>query len=150
MINQLASVSLTALAAPSLASPNARNQPEFDQAKLTQLQALFQPVASIANELDAKMKLEVEDRAKDFESIFLSLMIKEMRSSMTTEGEGLFAGENSDTMGGMFDMFMGKHLADAQPLGLFNALESYVKRSSLPNRIPVPPDISTMELPSTI
>lgn len=71
-------------------------------------------------------KERIEQVASDFESVFLSLLLKEMRNTLDQENGGLFGGEGSDTMGGMFDMFMGKHLADASPLGISNAVESYL------------------------
>ncbi len=54
--------------------------------------------------------------ADAFESVFISLLIKQMRE--TTGEEGLFAGDNSDTFGGMFDMFMGQHLAKSSNIGI--------------------------------
>ena len=71
---------------------------------------------------------ELEQIGRDFESIFFSLMLKEMRSSISgEEGGGLFAGEGSDTYGGMFDMFIGQHLADNAELGIGSQIESYLK-----------------------
>lgn len=54
--------------------------------------------------------------ADAFESVFISMLVKQMRQ--TTGDEGLFAGDNSDTFGGMFDMFMGQHLAKASNIGI--------------------------------
>ena len=55
-------------------------------------------------------------------------MLKEMRNSISgEEGGGLFAGEGSDTYGGMFDMFLGQHLADNAELGIGSQIESYLK-----------------------
>ncbi|MEZ6095535.1 MAG: rod-binding protein [Pirellulaceae bacterium] len=50
------------------------------------------------------------------DSIFLSMMIKELRGS--SEDGGLFAGEGSDVYGGMFDMMMSQAMSKSQPLGL--------------------------------
>ena len=52
----------------------------------------------------------------DFESIFTSMMLKELRKTNGEEG-GLFSGDGSDTYGVMFDMFMGQHLATAGGIG---------------------------------
>jgi flagellar protein FlgJ len=49
-------------------------------------------------------------------------MLKEMRNTLDQENGGLFAGEGSDTYGGMFDMYMSQHLAKSQPLGIGNAV----------------------------
>ncbi|MEL7497674.1 MAG: rod-binding protein [Planctomycetota bacterium] len=74
-------------------------------------------------------KSEIEKIASDFESMFVSLMLKEMRNTLDSEGGGLFAGEGSDSYGGMFDMFMGQHLAEAKPLGIADAIETYLNRA---------------------
>jgi len=62
---------------------------------------------------------------QDFEAMFLSMMLKQMRS--TIGGEGLFAGDASDTYGSMFDMFMGQHLAQTGGLGISQMLETYTR-----------------------
>lgn len=68
----------------------------------------------------------IESAGTEFESVFLSMMLKEMRNSL--EGGGFFGEESSDTYGGMFDMFIGKHLAQSRPLGIADMLlEQYQK-----------------------
>ena len=52
---------------------------------------------------------------RQFESLFLTQIIKEMRQ--TLEPDGLFGKDGGDVMGGMFDMFLGKHLAGGLGLG---------------------------------
>jgi Rod binding domain-containing protein len=62
----------------------------------------------------------------EFEGVFLSLMLKEMRN--TLEDGGFFGEETSDTYGGMFDMFIGQDMAAASPLGIAEMmLENYSK-----------------------
>lgn len=89
------------------------------------------PVANQPTQSDAssiKSQAEMESVGKDFEGVFLSMMIKEMRN--TLDG-GFFGEEASDTYGGMFDMFIGQHLADSKPLGVADMLlEQYRKMSS--------------------
>ncbi len=51
----------------------------------------------------------------EFESVFLSMMLKEMRKSLD---EGFFGGDSSDSFGGMFDLFIGQHLAQSNPTGI--------------------------------
>jgi Rod binding domain-containing protein len=58
----------------------------------------------------------VEETGKQFEALFLSMMLKEMRQAL--EPEGLFAGDVGDVQGGLFDFYMGKHLADSGGVGL--------------------------------
>lgn len=54
--------------------------------------------------------------SKEMESLFVSLMLKEMRHA-GAEG-GLFPGDSSDTLGGMFDMYLGNYIAEAGGIGL--------------------------------
>jgi len=71
-------------------------------------------VKSAARDLakSAKMDKAIEQ----FEGVFMSMMIKQLRESGS--GEGLFPGDASDTYGGMFDSFMGDHLAQSSETGL--------------------------------
>lgn len=62
---------------------------------------------------------------EEFEAVFVSLMLKQMRSSMTEDG--LFGGDSSDTYGGIFDLYMGKHIAGSQPLGIGEMIKSYTE-----------------------
>ena len=88
----------------------------------------------------AKTRLEqeaknaaIEEASSEFESVFLSLMLKEMRNTLDSEEGGLFGGDGSDTYGGMFDMFMGQHLSEASPLGIGDAIKTHlVELSNLP------------------
>lgn len=73
-----------------------------------------------------KSSEEMADLASEFESVFLSLLLKELRQSLD---EGFFGGETSDSMGGMFDMFIGKHLAEASPLGIGNMVTDQLSDS---------------------
>lgn len=71
----------------------------------------------------------VSSTASEFESIFLSMMLKEMRNTLEQGEGGMFGGEGSDTFGGMFDMFMGQHMAESNPLGIGNAIDKYMQNS---------------------
>ena len=64
---------------------------------------------------------------EDFESVFISMMLKEMRNSL--EGGGFFGEESSDTFGGMFDMFIGKHVASTTPLGIADIVANSYQRN---------------------
>ncbi len=55
--------------------------------------------------------------AKQFESLFVSMLVKEMRQTSSGE-EGMFPGDSSDTYGGIFDMYMGQHIAENGGLGM--------------------------------
>ena len=82
---------------------------------------------------DSRKSTKSEKAIKDFESLFLSMMIKELRQ--TSSGEGLFAGDASDTYGGMFDMFLGNELAEGKGLGLESVFRSSNAISQLEERI---------------
>jgi Rod binding domain-containing protein len=57
-----------------------------------------------------------EDVASRFEGVFWSMLTKEMRESLEP---GVFLGEDTgDVLGGMFDLYMGEHLAQGQTLGI--------------------------------
>lgn len=60
-------------------------------------------------------KAAMEQVAKEFESVFVSLLLKEMRGTLE---EGFFGQESSDVLGGMFDQFLGQHIAASSPFGL--------------------------------
>lgn len=66
---------------------------------------------------DAASSERVKSMAKEFEATFLSMLLKEMRQTLDEDG-GLFPGDTGDVQGGLFDMFMGQHLADAGGIGV--------------------------------
>lgn len=51
----------------------------------------------------------------ELESLLTSLLVKELRQ---TAGQGLFADDQADTLGGLFDMTLGQFLAEQGGLGL--------------------------------
>lgn len=80
-----------------------------------------------ANAIQDMERAQVEKLGQEFEGVFLSFLLKEMRN--TVEG-GLFAGDSSDTYGGMFDMFLGQNLAKSKPLGISDMLvQKYEKQN---------------------
>lgn len=62
-------------------------------------------------------RLNIADAAREAETMFLSLLLKEMRQSLDAE-ESLFAGDKGDVYGGLFDFLMSRHLAENGGLGL--------------------------------
>lgn len=85
-------------------------------------------VSSASRAVDSNASLDrgVDPRigrtARDFESTFLSLLMKEMRQTLDPDG-GLFPGDAGDVQGGMFDLFLSQHLADAGGFGLAAVIE---------------------------
>ena len=64
---------------------------------------------------------DIEQAATDFESVFVSMLLKSMRSSL---GEGgFFSSDKSDSYGGIFDLYLGKHLASSDALGIGRLVE---------------------------
>ncbi len=78
---------------------------------------------------DSGKSEKVQKVIEEFEGVFMSMMIKQLRE--TDSGEGFFPGDHSDTYGGMFDMFMGKHLARGAQTGLESLFESATAKSQL-------------------
>ncbi|QEG23382.1 rod-binding protein [Mariniblastus fucicola] len=86
--------------------------------------------AGKSSESDA-MLAKMESLGQEFEGVFLSLMLKEMRN--TLEDGGFFGEETSDTYGGMFDMFVGQDMAKSSPLGIADMLvKNYSRQQSNP------------------
>ncbi|OYP35229.1 rod-binding protein [Rhodopirellula sp. MGV] len=80
---------------------------------------------SIGNGFAASAQ-NMEQVGNEFESVFVSMLLKEMRNSLD---EGFFGGESSDSFGGMFDMFIGKHLAESNAIGIGQMLaEQYASQ----------------------
>src|SRR5437868_4981414 len=63
--------------------------------------------------------------ADAFENMFSSMLIKQMRQ--TLDG-GLFGNDPSDVLGGLFDHFMGSHVAQAGGLGVGEMIRSQLER----------------------
>ena len=77
----------------------------------------------------------VQKVGEDFEALFFSMMLKVMRESISSESDsGLFAGEGSDTYGGMFDTFIGKHMATTGQLGLADMVVQSLMNKSPENQ----------------
>jgi len=73
----------------------------------------------------------VEALARQFEEVFVTLLLKQMRQSIS--GDGLFPGDRSDTLGGLFDQQMAAHISHHRGLGLAESLQSYLQRSTSPS-----------------
>ena len=74
------------------------------------------PLTSIPAAIDVPSTASPAAVARQVEGLFASLLLKEMRGD---GGEGgLFGGDSSDVLGGMFDQYMGQAIADAGGLGL--------------------------------
>ena len=86
--------------------------------------ALQAQTESLAEGLVQASPEQVQEIASDFESLFISLLLKEMRQ--TLDG-GFFGGDGADVYGGIFDMTMGRHLAESKILGVGDMITRYVE-----------------------
>ncbi len=64
----------------------------------------------------------VDSVLKEFEGVFVSMMLKEMRK---TVGKGFFGGDKADAIGGLFDMTLGDEISRNGGLGIAAALSRY-------------------------
>jgi Rod binding domain-containing protein len=87
---------------------------------------------------ESQKSVRAQDAIEKFEGLFMSMMIKQLRE--TSFGDGLFPGDASDTYGGMFDMFMGDHLARTADLGIEQLFRSSFALKQLEEH--VRPDLS--------
>jgi flagellar protein FlgJ len=69
-------------------------------------------------------KTAIPALARQFESVFMAQLVKEMRQ--TLEPDTLFGNDPGDVYGGIFDLFMGNHLAKAGGIGLAKVLERHM------------------------
>ncbi len=56
-----------------------------------------------------------EEVAQSFESVFASMLVKEIRSTLS---EGLFGSEQSDVFGGLFDLHIGQAMTEGRGMGI--------------------------------
>jgi peptidoglycan hydrolase FlgJ len=70
----------------------------------------------------------IAETGQQFESLFLSMILKEMRQ--TLGDEGLFPGDPGDVQGGLFDLYLGKHMAESGGVGLADALKRLIQPAS--------------------
>lgn len=63
----------------------------------------------------------VRQAATEFEANFLGMLLKQMRDTLEPDG-GLFPGDTADVQGGLFDLYLGRHLAESGGVGMAAAL----------------------------
>jgi peptidoglycan hydrolase FlgJ len=71
-----------------------------------------------------------QDAGKKFEGMFASMLLKQMRQSLTDHG--LFGHDPSDVLGGLFDHFMGQHIAERGSLGIGNMIQAQIEKRGDP------------------
>lgn len=79
------------------------------------------------------------DTAREMEATFLTMLLKEMRQTLDTDGDGgLFPGDTGDVQGGLFDLYLGKHLADSGGFGLAAAIDRQLRTPHAADHRPPP------------
>ena len=66
--------------------------------------------------------------ATDFEGLFTSQLLKEMRKSL--DPETMFGSDPGDVYGGMFDQFIGQQMAQSGGIGIAKMVRETLKRES--------------------
>ena len=102
-------------------------QVQQTQSQFEQLKQQLKAGEAVSESSTQTASNSIDKAATDFESVFISLILKSMRSTLDESQGGLFAGDNSDTFGGMFDMFMSKHLSETSPIGVGSAIKNYLE-----------------------
>lgn len=97
----------------------------------TPMDGIAEPdLQSLSARVRAGDKNAIPALGRQFESVFLSQLFKEMRQ--TLEPDGMFGHDAGDALGGIFDMMMGKFVAGAGGIGLAAVFSRQLSRS-LPN-----------------
>jgi Rod binding domain-containing protein len=65
--------------------------------------------------------------AQGFESMFASLLLKQMRQ--TLDSDTMFGKDTGDVIGGLFDHFLGQHLARSGSLGIGAMVNRYLSQA---------------------
>lgn len=73
-----------------------------------------------AGELSTLGGRSTAEAVQQFEAVFVSLVLKQMRQSFA--GEGWIPGDNGDIVGGLFDQYLGQHISDSGGFGLAASL----------------------------
>jgi Rod binding domain-containing protein len=76
--------------------------------------------------------------AKDFESLLMGQLLKQMRQS-AAQGGGMFGSDPGDVYGGLFDFFMGKHIANSGGLGIAASIQRQIQHTQRDDHTPATP-----------
>ena len=77
----------------------------------------------------ANSKASPKEAGHAFESLFASVLIKQMRQTLSKD-QGLFGHDPSDVLGGLFDHFMSQHIAQKGSLGIAAMIEKHLAKVS--------------------
>ena len=69
-----------------------------------------------------------KDVGNQFEAVLMTTLVSTMRKS--SFGEGLFPGDKSDTLGGLFDMMIAGQIADTGGIGVQDMVNDFLAKAS--------------------
>jgi Rod binding domain-containing protein len=72
--------------------------------------------------------------AQGFESMFATMLSKQLRQSL--EPDTMFGKDHGDVLGGLFDHFMGQHLAKSGALGIGAMVAQHMPQTRVTNDRP--------------
>lgn len=90
---------------------------------------LAAPLPQVAPRAGA-VQVDPRTAAVELEGLFVSLLLQQMRQ--TVGGEGMFPGDASDTYGGLFDLYLGRQLAESGALGVGDMVAKYLEADRQP------------------
>lgn len=91
------------------------------------------PVGTTGSTLRQPAAGRPADAARELESTFLTMLLKEMRQTLSDDEDGgLFPGDTGDVYGGLFDLYVGQHLAASGGVGLAAALDRQLRTTYAP------------------
>ncbi len=97
--------------------------------------------------LDDRAKARLQKAAREFESMFMSYMLKSMRSSMSKE-EMFGDSFGGDVMEGMFDVELARQMSRTSNLGIGEMLYRKMTGEPLPRSAPHTPSASAPAVPA--
>lgn len=80
-----------------------------------------------------------KEMASEMEATFLSMLLKEMRQTLEPDG-GLFPGDSGDVQGGLFDLYIGRHIAETGGVGLATSLLRQMQAAGTATKTDTPTD----------
>ncbi len=87
------------------------------------------PAPNLSMDPRSNPKATGRDAGQAFESMFASMLLKQMRQTLN-QGQGLFGHDPTDIMGGLFDHFIGQHMAQRGSLGISELIQKNIEQRS--------------------
>ncbi len=108
--------------------------------RISSATALSSPLAAApGSKVQATTPAKQKEMASEMEATFLSMLLKEMRQTLEPDG-GLFPGDSGDVQGGLFDLYIGKHIAETGGVGLATSLLRQMQEATRAVKTTTPTD----------